>query len=106
MRWPDHPLAPLCPGIGRSVLGVFANRLGHHLSSGDACQPRSSSALRQGRRGMTAAAQSDAAGFPVREGERPWTDSEISQVRWQLADEADELRAEIGKAESSIADRL
>jgi len=55
---------------------------------------------------MTAAAQSDAAGFPVREGERPWTDTEISQVRRQLADEADELRAEIGKAETSIADRL
>jgi len=55
---------------------------------------------------MTAAAQSDAAGFPVREGERPWSDTEISQVRRQLADEADELRAEIGKAESSIADRL
>ena len=55
---------------------------------------------------MTAAAQSDAAGFPVREGERPWTDTEISQVRLRLADEADELRAEIGKAESSIADRL
>jgi len=55
---------------------------------------------------MTAAAQSDAAGFPVREGERHWTDTEISQVRRQLADEADELRAEIGKAESSIADRL
>ena len=55
---------------------------------------------------MTAAAQSDAAGFPVREGERPWTDTEISQVRRQLADEADELRAEIDKAESSIADRL
>ena len=55
---------------------------------------------------MTAAAQSDAAGFPVREGERPWTDTEISHVRRQLADEADELRAEIGKAELSIADRL
>jgi DnaK suppressor protein len=55
---------------------------------------------------MTAAAQSDAAGFPVREGERPWTDPEISQVRRQLADEADELRTEIGKAESDIADRL
>src|SRR5262249_61124103 len=37
---------------------------------------------------------------------RPWTDSEISQVRCQLADEADELRTEIGKAESDIADRL
>jgi DnaK suppressor protein len=56
--------------------------------------------------GMTAAAQSDAAGFPVREGERPWTDSEISQVRRRLADETDELRTEIGKVESDIADRL
>jgi DnaK suppressor protein len=55
---------------------------------------------------MTAAAKSHAAGFPVRGGERPWTDAEISQVRRQLSDEADELRAEIGKAESSIADRL
>jgi DnaK suppressor protein len=55
---------------------------------------------------MTAAAQSNAAGFPVRERERPWTDSEISQVRRQLADDADELRTEIGKAESDIADRL
>ncbi len=55
---------------------------------------------------MTAAAQSDAAGFPVREGERPWTDSEISQVRRRLAGEADDLRTEIGKVESDIADRL
>lgn len=55
---------------------------------------------------MTAAAQSDAAGFPVREGERPWSDSEIEHVRRQLAGEAAELRAEIDKAESDIADRL
>lgn len=55
---------------------------------------------------MTAAAQSDAAGFPVREGERRWTDSEIAQVRGQLAEEAAELRAEIEKAESDIANRL
>jgi DnaK suppressor protein len=55
---------------------------------------------------MTAAAQSDAADIPVRDGERPWTDSEISKVRSQLADEAEELRGEIDKAESEIADRL
>jgi DnaK suppressor protein len=55
---------------------------------------------------MTAAAQSDAASFPVRDGERQWTDSEISQVRRRLAADADELRAEIDKAESDIADRL
>ncbi len=55
---------------------------------------------------MTAAAQSDAAGFPVRDGERPWTDTEISEVRSRLAAEAEELSGEIDKAESDIADRL
>ena len=55
---------------------------------------------------MTAAAQSDAAGLPVRDGERPWTDSEISTVRSRLAAEAEELSGEIDKAESDIADRL
>ncbi len=55
---------------------------------------------------MTAAAQSDAARFPVREGERAWSESEIAQVRGHLADEAAELRAEIDKAESDIASRL
>jgi DnaK suppressor protein len=55
---------------------------------------------------MTAAAQSDAASLPVRRGERSWKDSEISQVRRRLAADADELRAEIDKAESDIADRL
>ena len=55
---------------------------------------------------MTAAAQSDAAGLPVRDGEQPWTHCEISEVRSQLAAEAEELRGEIDKAESDIADRL
>jgi DnaK suppressor protein len=55
---------------------------------------------------MTAAAQSDAAGFPVRKGERPWTQAEISAVRWQLAEEAAGLQGEIDRAESDIADRL
>jgi len=55
---------------------------------------------------MTAAAQSDAAGFPVRDGEGPWTDKEIARVRWQLTQEAAELHIEIDRAESDIADRL
>ncbi len=55
---------------------------------------------------MTTAAQSDAAGFPVRDGEGSWTETEISDLRWQLAEEAADLRAEIGRAESDIADRL
>jgi DnaK suppressor protein len=55
---------------------------------------------------MTAAAQSDAAGFPIREGEERWTDAEITEVRGQLAAEAGELRTEIERAESDIANRL
>jgi DnaK suppressor protein len=56
--------------------------------------------------GMTAAAQSGAADLPVRQGERRWTDAEISQVRQQLAEDVAELRIEIDRAESDIADRL
>ncbi|MGN6681177.1 MAG: TraR/DksA family transcriptional regulator [Streptosporangiaceae bacterium] len=55
---------------------------------------------------MTAAAQSDAASFPVRKGERRWTTAEITRIRTQLAGEAAELRDEIDRAESDIADRL
>lgn len=55
---------------------------------------------------MTAAAQSDAADFPVREGEGPWTDTEITKLRWRLTEEATELQAEIDRSESGIADRL
>ncbi|HXP22426.1 MAG TPA: TraR/DksA C4-type zinc finger protein [Streptosporangiaceae bacterium] len=55
---------------------------------------------------MTAAAQPGAADFPVRRGERRWTEAEISKVREQLAEEAAELRAEIGRVELDIADRL
>ena len=55
---------------------------------------------------MTAAAQSGAADLPVRQGERRWTDAEISQVRQQLAEDVAELRIEIDRAESDIADRL
>jgi DnaK suppressor protein len=55
---------------------------------------------------MTAAAQSDAAGFPIREGEDRWTEAEITELRDQLAAEAAELRAEIERAESDIASRL
>ena len=55
---------------------------------------------------MTAAAQSDTAGFPVRKGERRWTTAEITKIRTQLTGEAAELRDEIERAESDIADRL
>ena len=55
---------------------------------------------------MTAAAKPDVARFPVREGERAWSESEIAKVRGRLADEAADLRAEIKSAESDIATRL
>jgi DnaK suppressor protein len=55
---------------------------------------------------MTAAARSGAAALPVRPGERRWTDSELTKLRDTLSAEADELRADIGRAESDIADRL
>lgn len=55
---------------------------------------------------MTSAARTGAAALPVRPGERRWTEVELAKVRDQLAAEADEVRADIGKAESDIADRL
>ena len=55
---------------------------------------------------MTAAARSGAAALAVRPGERRWTDSELSKLRDTLSAEAAELRAEIDRAESDIADRL
>jgi DnaK suppressor protein len=55
---------------------------------------------------MTAAERSGAADLPVRQGERHWTEAELARLRDQLAAEAAELRADIGKAESDIADRL
>jgi DnaK suppressor protein len=56
--------------------------------------------------GMTAAARSGAAALPVRPGERRWTEAELAKVRETLATEAAELRADIERAESDIADRL
>jgi DnaK suppressor protein len=55
---------------------------------------------------MTAAAHSGAGDFPVGRGERRWSEAEIAGITEQLADEAAELRAEIGRAEVDIADRL
>ncbi|MGO8886671.1 MAG: TraR/DksA family transcriptional regulator [Streptosporangiaceae bacterium] len=55
---------------------------------------------------MAAAARSGAAALPVRQGERRWTESELGKVRDQLAAEAAELRADIERAETDIADRL
>ncbi|HUD39599.1 MAG TPA: TraR/DksA family transcriptional regulator [Streptosporangiaceae bacterium] len=55
---------------------------------------------------MTAAARAGAAGFPIRSGEERWTEAEVAELSEQLAAEAAELRAEIERAESEIADRF
>jgi DnaK suppressor protein len=55
---------------------------------------------------MTATAHSGAAALPVRRGEKRWTDTEVADLRDQLAAEADALRADIERAETDIASRL
>ncbi len=55
---------------------------------------------------MAAAARSMAAALPVRQGERRWTEAELARIRDKLAAEVADLRVEIDKAESDIADRL
>jgi DnaK suppressor protein len=55
---------------------------------------------------MAATAHPGAAALPVRHGERRWTDAELARVRDVLAAEVAELRAEIDKAESEMAERL
>jgi RNA polymerase-binding protein DksA len=61
------------------------------------------------RRRTTGASTPDkktAGRLPVRPGEQRWTAGEIAAMRTQLEDESTELRAEIARAESKIADRL
>ena len=55
---------------------------------------------------MPAAPRSRAADLPVRPGEEPWSDEELGEVRAELRSEASGLQAEIGQAESQIAERL
>ena len=55
---------------------------------------------------MTATAHTGAAALPVRQGERRWTEAEVTEIRDQLAAEVAALRAEIDRAETDIASRL
>jgi DnaK suppressor protein len=55
---------------------------------------------------MTAAARSGAAALPVRTGEKPWTETELVEVRKELEAEVAGLCADISRAESQIAERL
>ncbi len=55
---------------------------------------------------MPAAPQSDAAHFPVRPGEEPWTATELEQVRAELEAEAVGLHGDIARMASDIAELL
>lgn len=48
----------------------------------------------------------DAASLPVRQGEDPWSETELAAVRDELTAEIDRLRAEIAHKESELAERL
>ncbi len=50
--------------------------------------------------------QSRAAALVVREGEQPWSEEELAEVRVRLETEIAELAAKISRAESEIAARL
>ena len=55
---------------------------------------------------MAAATGAGAAALPVRPGEKPWTDAELTKVRQQLQAEIAGLTSDINEAESAIAERL
>ena len=55
---------------------------------------------------MATAKRAGAAAFPVRPGEKPWTEAEQEKVRAELAAELAGLRTDIDQAESEIAERL
>jgi DnaK suppressor protein len=55
---------------------------------------------------MAAAAGANAAALPVRPGEKPWTETELKEVREQLQTDIAGLTADITEAESAIAERL
>ena len=47
-----------------------------------------------------------AAIFPVRQGEEPWTDAEVAEIRKRLDEDAVGLRADIARAAAEVAERL
>ncbi|HTU72237.1 MAG TPA: TraR/DksA family transcriptional regulator [Trebonia sp.] len=55
---------------------------------------------------MTAAPESAAARLPVRQGEDPWTEEELAEVRAELQAEAADLRNETDHAGAAIAGLL
>lgn len=59
-----------------------------------------------GTAGISKNHQGRAAALVVREGEQPWSEAELAEVRCTLEAEVAELNAEIARAECEIAARL
>jgi DnaK suppressor protein len=55
---------------------------------------------------MAEATSSGVAALPVLPGEESWTEAELTEVRDELEADIAELRGEIAKAETQIADRM
>ncbi len=60
----------------------------------------------KGRRSAAPSAAADADVLVVREGEEPWTEAELAEVRAELEADAVRLRSEIAEAVSEIQDLL
>lgn len=54
----------------------------------------------------TATQDVNPASLPVREGEGPWTQEELDEVRQELSGEAERLRAELEESEQELADLM
>ena len=67
---------------------------------------RSRSGRASSGRGSSSGVKGAAAALGVRPGERPWSETELADVRTRLETEVAELHAEISNAESEIAARL
>jgi DnaK suppressor protein len=65
-----------------------------------------SGAKRASTRKAVSTADVDADTLVVRDDEQPWTEAELAEVRDELLEDAERLRAEIADAESDIADLL
>jgi DnaK suppressor protein len=75
------------------------------VAQGTAAKP-GRSARRSSRAADASTTSADPQGLVVREGEQPWTQAELDEVRENLEADATRLRAEIADAESDIADLL
>jgi DnaK suppressor protein len=71
-----------------------------------AAKPKTTSSSSKGSAKGAGTSAVDAEVLVVRDGEEPWTDAELAEVRAELQSDAGRLREEIAGAESTIADLL